>query len=90
MVTCYSVLSRNFRFGNAVGGGKTPEEAALEIGEVVEGMHTAKALVAKARENKLDLPISEGVYRILYENVPVKEVMTALLTRDPKPEMHGA
>ncbi len=90
MVTCYSILSRNFRFGNAVGGGKTPEEAALEIGEVVEGMHTAKALVAKARENKLDLPISEGVYRILYENVPVKEVMTALLTRDPKPEMHGA
>ena len=90
MVTCYSVLSRNFRFGNAVGQGKTPDEAAAEIGQVVEGMYTARALVAKAREANLDLPISEGVYKILYENVPVKDVMTALLTREPKPEMRGA
>lgn len=90
MVTCYSVLSRNFRFGSAVGQGKTPDEAAAEIGQVVEGMHTAKALVARARADQLDLPISEGVYRILYESVPVKDVMTALLTRDPKPEMRGA
>lgn len=87
MVTCYSPLSRNFRFGFAVGGGKTPDEAAREIGQVVEGMHTARALVLKARDASLDLPISEGVYRVLYDNVPVKDVMTALLTREPKPEM---
>ena len=87
MVTCYSVLSRNFRFGMAIGKGKTPEEACDEIGQVVEGMHTARALALKASEAGLDLPISEGVYRVIYENVPVKDVMTALLLREPKPEM---
>jgi glycerol-3-phosphate dehydrogenase (NAD(P)+) len=90
MVTCYSVLSRNFRFGTAIGQGRTPDEAAREIGQVVEGMYTVRALVARAREANLDLPVSEGVYRILYENVPVREVMSALLTREPKPEMRGA
>lgn len=87
MVTCYSSLSRNFRFGNAVGSGKTPDEAAREIGQVVEGMHTVRALVAKARESNLDLPITEGVYSVLYDNVPVRDVLTTLLTREPKPEI---
>ena len=87
MVTCYSSLSRNFRFGAAIGGGKSADEACAEIGQVVEGMHTAKALALKAREAKLDLPISEGVYRIIYDRVPVKEVLTGLLLREPKPEM---
>lgn len=87
MATCYSSLSRNFRFGSAIGSGKTPEEACREIGQVVEGMHTAKALVSKAREAKLDLPISEGVYSVVYDGISVKDVMSSLLFREPKPEM---
>lgn len=89
MVTCYSMHSRNFRFGMAVGSGKSMEEAAGEIGQVVEGMHTARALVTRARRESIELPLSEGVYRVLYEDVPLKRVLTELLFRDPRPEMDG-
>jgi glycerol-3-phosphate dehydrogenase (NAD(P)+) len=87
MVTCYSAHSRNLRFGMAIGSGKQAGEAAAEIGQVVEGFHTTRALVAKARAEKIELPVSEGVYRVLYEGVPVREVMSGLLFRKPRPEM---
>lgn len=88
MVTCYSGLSRNFRFGGLIGRGMSAEEASREVGEAVEGMYTVKALVARARRAGLDLPISEGVQRILYEGASVREVMTSLMTREPKKEAH--
>lgn len=87
MVTCYSMYSRNLRFGLAVGRGKTPEEAAGEIGQVVEGMHTCRALVLRARMDGVELPLSEGIYRVLYEEASVADVLTELLFRDPKPEI---
>ena len=45
----------------------SPEAAAAEIGQVVEGAHTTRALVAYARRAGIELPISEGVHAILYE-----------------------
>lgn len=86
MVTCYSMHSRNLRFGLAVGGGKGAEEAAAEIGQIVEGMHTCRALVFRARQDGVELPLSEGIYRVLYEGASIAEVLTELLFRNPKPE----
>ncbi len=86
MVTCYSMHSRNLRFGLAVGKGKSVEEAAAEIGQVVEGMHTCRALVLRARMDGVELPLSEGVYRVLYEGASIRNILTELLFRDPKPE----
>ena len=87
MVTCYSMQSRNLRFGLAVGAGKSADEAASQIGQVVEGMHTVRALVTRAREDNIELPISEGVYRVLYENGNIEDILTELMFREPKPEM---
>ena len=87
MVTCYSMQSRNFRFGLAVGSGKSAEEAAKHIGQVVEGMHTVKALVLRARGDNIELPISEGVYKVLYENGNTEDILTELMFREPKPEI---
>lgn len=87
MATCYSRHSRNLRFGMAVGEGKSASEAASEIGQVVEGMHTVRALVLLARKKDIELPISEGVYKVLYENAKIKDILTELLFRDPKPEI---
>ena len=86
MATCYSIHSRNFRFGMAIGQGKSPEEAAAEIGEVVEGAHTVRALAAWARRAGIELPITEGVNAFLYEGAALQEVIGRLLFREPKAE----
>jgi glycerol-3-phosphate dehydrogenase (NAD(P)+) len=86
MVTCYSQHSRNLRFGLAIGRGLNVREAASEIGQVVEGFHTVKALVAYARKAGIELPIAEGVHAVLYENASVEGELEKLLFRDPKPE----
>ncbi|MDR2174961.1 MAG: NAD(P)-dependent glycerol-3-phosphate dehydrogenase [Synergistaceae bacterium] len=89
MVTCYSHHSRNLRFGLAVGRGLSAEEAASEIGQVVEGAHTAKALVAYARRAGIELPIAEGVYAVVHEGASIEQTIEKLLFRDPKPEQPG-
>ncbi|MBR1673292.1 MAG: NAD(P)-dependent glycerol-3-phosphate dehydrogenase [Fretibacterium sp.] len=86
MVTCYSLHSRNFRFGMAIGRGAGPDEAAAEIGEVVEGAHTVRALVALARSRGVELPISEGVHALLYEGAALQDVIGRLLFREPRAE----
>lgn len=86
MATCYSVHSRNFRFGMAIGQGLSPEQAFAEIGEVVEGAHTVRALAAYAEKAGIELPISGGVNAILYEGASLKDVIGKLLFREPKPE----
>ena len=86
MATCYSTHSRNFRFGAAIGRGASPEAAAAEIGQVVEGAHTTKALVAYARRMGIELPISEGVHAVLYEGAALQDAINKLLFRGPKPE----
>jgi glycerol-3-phosphate dehydrogenase (NAD(P)+) len=86
MVTCYSHHSRNLRFGLAVGRGLSAEEAASEIGQVVEGTHTVKALVAYARKAGIELPIAEGVHAVVHEGASVGQALEKLLFRDPKPE----
>ena len=87
MVTCYSHHSRNLRFGLAVGRGLSPEEAASEIGQVIEGAHTVKALVTYARRAGIELPIAEGVHAVVHEGASVEQAIEKLLFRDPKPEL---
>jgi glycerol-3-phosphate dehydrogenase (NAD(P)+) len=86
MVTCYSHHSRNLRFGLAIGRGLSAEEAASEIGQVVEGAHTVKALVACARKAGIELPVAEGVHAVVHEGAPIEQAIEKLLFRDPKPE----
>ena len=86
MVTCYSHHSRNLRFGLAIGRGLNVEEATAEIGQVVEGIHTVKALVAYARKANIELPIAEGVHAVLYEGASSDQALKKLLFREPKPE----
>jgi glycerol-3-phosphate dehydrogenase (NAD(P)+) len=88
MVTCYSHHSRNLRFGLAIGRGLNMEEAASEIGQVVEGAHTVKALVAFARKANIELPIAEGVHAVLFEGASIDQALQKLLFREPKPEQY--
>lgn len=66
-LTASSTLSRNYRVGLGLAEGKKTEEILEALGEVAEGVPTAKALHYIAREKKLYLPIAEQVYAMLYE-----------------------
>jgi glycerol-3-phosphate dehydrogenase (NAD(P)+) len=79
--------SRNRRFGLSLAAGKSVKDALTEIGQVVEGYTAARAVHAVALREKVDMPIVHGIYRILYENEPAKDVVKDLMTRPIRPEI---
>ena len=81
ILTCTDNQSRNRRTGLLLAQGKTLEQARAEIGQAVEGINTAKEAVELARQHGVEVPISEQVYRVLYENCPIDEAVHALLSR---------
>lgn len=86
VLTCTDNQSRNRRTGIALGKGKKLDQAIKEIGQVVEGVATAKEVVAIAKKQKIDMPITEQVYNVLYENVSAENAVNALFNRTIKSE----
>lgn len=85
-VTCTSTNSRNYRFGNMIAKGMPPQEAQKKIGMVVEGSYTAISALQLSKQNNISMPISEAVYRILFENLSPFDAIHALMTRPIKEE----
>jgi glycerol-3-phosphate dehydrogenase (NAD(P)+) len=86
VLTCTDDQSRNRRFGLLLAAGRAPQEALAEIGQVVEGYAAAKAAHAVAARHNVEMPLCEGVYRVLYENVPANEAVRELMSRPIKSE----
>jgi glycerol-3-phosphate dehydrogenase (NAD(P)+) len=86
VLTCTDDQSRNRRFGLLLASGRTPQAALTEIGQVVEGYLAARAVHAVSQREGVDMPICEGIYRLLYEGLPPREVVKALLSRPIKAE----
>ncbi len=87
VLTCTDDQSRNRRLGLALGRGTPLEQALQEIGQVVEGVKTAAEVRQLARELRVEMPITEQVYRVLYEQLPAPAAVEALLAREQKPEL---
>jgi glycerol-3-phosphate dehydrogenase (NAD(P)+) len=87
IVTCASVHSRNRRAGILIGQGMKYQEAMDEVKMIVEGVYSAKAALALAKKYEVDMPIVEGVNKVLFEDYPAKDAMHDLLTRDRKAEV---
>ncbi len=85
-VTCLSVHSRNYRFGTLLAKNTSAEEAKKEIGMVVEGAYTAVSACELSKKHGIPIPISEGVYSIIYEGANPKDAVKTLLTRAIKEE----
>ena len=90
IVTCTSMHSRNRRAGILIGQGKPVQQAMQEVGAVVEGYYAAKSAWELGQKQGIDMPITEATYRVLYENVNVKDASYALLTRQRKAEPEDA
>ncbi len=73
LVTCYSLFSRNRNFGNMIGKGYSVNAAKLELNMVAEGYNGSSCIYHINRLLKADMPIAETVYRILWENVNVRQ-----------------
>ena len=56
------------------------------MGMVVEGVSTTKVAHQMARELDVDMPITDAIYQVLYENAPIRTVITDLMKRSGKPE----
>jgi glycerol-3-phosphate dehydrogenase (NAD(P)+) len=86
VLTCTDDQSRNRRFGLLLAAGRTPQHALAEIGQVVEGYSAARAAHGVAARMNVEMPLCEGVYRVLYEHVPAKDAVRELMSRPIKAE----
>jgi glycerol-3-phosphate dehydrogenase (NAD(P)+) len=85
-LTCSSLMSRNFRFGHLLAQGLTQKQAQEKIGMVVEGVYTCVSALQVAKQLNIPLPISEAVYKIVYENMDLAKVVQYLMQRSIKEE----
>lgn len=86
VLTCTDNQSRNRRFGLSLASGDNIEAAQRSIGQVVEGVPAARAVREVAQRVGVEMPISEQIYRIIYEQVSPKDAVKELMTRALKPE----
>jgi len=86
VLTCTDNQSRNRRFGLAIGRGAPPQQAALGIGKVIEGLANTEHVRNLARRFLIDMPITEEIHKILYHGHAPREVVASLLSREPKTE----
>ncbi len=67
LVTCYSLHSRNRTFGNMIGKGYSVRAAELELNMVAEGYNASKCIHTMNQTLKVEIPIMDAVYQILWE-----------------------
>lgn len=86
VLTCGSPQSRNMSLGRGLGEGKSLASILGSRTAVTEGVYTAAAVVALARQKHIEMPIAEAVHAIIEERISVEDAITALMTRPLKAE----
>jgi glycerol-3-phosphate dehydrogenase (NAD(P)+) len=86
VTTCISPRGRNRSFGERVGKGQTVEEAQKATESVIEGISTCESVIALAGRYNVEMPITQAVYEVLFENKPVHTAISGLMTRQLKSE----
>ena len=86
IVTCTSIHSRNYQAGLLIGKLNTSKPFWDMNTKTVEGVNAAKVIYEESVRLGISMPITEQVYRILYENIAPKDAVIALMSRNLKPE----
>ena len=87
ILTCTDNQSRNRRFGLALGKGDSREQALESIAQEVEGISAARQAYLLSLQHGVDMPITEQVFKVLFEDLSPKTAVQNLLMRDQKPEI---
>ncbi len=86
LATCNSPLSRNYQVGYQLAGGKTLTETLANLQGTAEGVNTCRVLMQRAKQQKIAVPITEQVYRLLQGEITPRQALDQLMLRDIKPE----
>ena len=86
VLTCTGNLSRNRRVGLGLGQGKTLDQILEELGQVAEGVITTQSALQLSRKTGVEMPITEQIHALLYEDKPVKLAMRDLMGRERRAE----
>jgi glycerol-3-phosphate dehydrogenase (NAD(P)+) len=87
VLTCTGSLSRNRTVGVELGRGRTLGAILAELGHVAEGVETTKSAFELGQRLGVPMPITEEVYRVLYEDKPAKQALLELMGRPLKHEL---
>lgn len=86
MLTCFGTLSRNFQLGKRIARGETLEKIEKSSKMIAEGVETTKAVHDLAEKMKIDMPITNQVYKILFEKKSPETALQELMKRSLKTE----
>ncbi|WP_426992044.1 NAD(P)H-dependent glycerol-3-phosphate dehydrogenase [Methylomonas sp. MED-D] len=86
ILTCTDDQSRNRRFGLALGQGKSQSQALADINQAVEGISAARLTQTLAQKHLVEMPITEQVYNVLFNQLAPLQAVQNLLGRNPKSE----
>jgi glycerol-3-phosphate dehydrogenase (NAD(P)+) len=87
VLTCSSTSSRNYSLGKGIGEGRSAAELLADCKTVAEGAFTAPVLARLAAEKGIEMPITDAVDALIAGRATVDEVLGALLSRPPRPEL---
>lgn len=87
IVTCTSEHSRNRYVGYNIGRGKSLEEITSGMNMIAEGVKTTKSVSQWSRRNNIEMPITEAVYKVLFDKMDPKDAVNELMTRNAKDEI---
>ncbi|MFC1490183.1 NAD(P)H-dependent glycerol-3-phosphate dehydrogenase [Candidatus Latescibacterota bacterium] len=86
ITTCVSEHSRNRRVGEELAEGFTLDEILKKMVMIAEGVPTTKAVYEYSAKNKIDMPITEQVYSVLFKGMPAEKAVSELMSRGKKSE----
>jgi glycerol-3-phosphate dehydrogenase (NAD(P)+) len=87
--TCFSPEGRNRTLGEALGRGQKLDDYLKRSAYVVEGVATAKSVVELAHKYRVDMPITQAVHAVLFENLDPIDAIGRLMSREQKAERVG-
>ena len=86
IATCASQLSRNRHVGEQLARGRSLAEIQESMNNVTEGVNTTGAALTMAEELKVEMPITQATYQVLFEGLSPQEAITQLMERPPRSE----
>lgn len=86
IVTCTSPHSRNWQAGKLIGQGYNLEDTQEKIGMAIEGLSTVIAAKELSEDRDIDIPITQAIYKVAYEDAEVSETVVQLMRREGKAE----
>ncbi|MGA2505887.1 MAG: NAD(P)H-dependent glycerol-3-phosphate dehydrogenase [Chitinispirillaceae bacterium] len=86
ITTCISRHSRNRKVGELIASGLTREQALLQMTMVAEGVDTTRSVYQLAKKHDIEMPITQEVYKTLFEGKNARLAARDLMSRESRPE----